>query len=450
MLLIDEGRLIDDEGIYLRVAHEQEQEIAERLLALVKPNDTFKEPDIDRVEARLGFRLADAQKEAVITAASSSVMVLTGGPGTGKTTTVQAILKVFRHQGERVLLTAPTGRAAKRLSEASGATASTIHRLLGYHPVDGFRHDEEEPLDATVVIIDEASMLDQPLCLALLRALPEGGRLVLVGDADQLPSVGPGNILADILESTVIPSVRLDVVFRQAKASDIVTNAYRILNGEIPETPEELEGCDFFVIPADTPQRAAELIETLVSERIPGRFEFDAVEDIQVLTPMHRGQCGAQQLNERLQACLNPDGASIGQSGRQFRVGDKVMQVRNDYQKEVFNGDLGRIMGRTESGVAIRFDKRIIDYDRASLDNIVLAYACSVHKSQGSEYPAVVIPVLTEHWVMLQRNLVYTAVTRGRRLVILVAQPKALRRAATNLEGIQRFTHLDRYLRQAR
>ena len=293
-------------------------------------------------------------------------------------------------------------------------------------------------------------MLDQSLAVALLRALQPGTRLVLVGDADQLPSVGAGNVLADVISSERIPTVKLEVVFRQAEQSDIVTNAYRILNGDIPSTPDELTDCDFFVVPAETPDRARQLIETLVSERIPRRFGLDPINDIQVLAPMHRGVCGAHQLNESLQACLNAEGAPIKRGVRKFRVGDKVMQVRNDYQKEVFNGDLGRVLGQTESGVAIRFEGRVIDYDRESLDNVVLAYACSVHKSQGSEYPAVVVPVLTEHWLMLQRNLLYTAVTRGKTLVVLVGQAKALARATRNIEGIQRFTQLSPRLRTAK
>ena len=257
-----------------------------------------------------------------------------------------------------------------------------------------------------------------------------------------MPSVGAGNVLADILTSQTVPTVELEVVFRQAEQSEIVTNAYRILKGDIPETPEDIGKSDFFVVPAETPARAAELIELMVSERMPRRFGLDPVEDIQVLAPMHKGVCGAHQLNERLQNVLNPDGAPIRRGVRNFRVGDKVMQVRNDYQKEVFNGDLGRVMGQTEQGVAIRFDQRVLDYDREALDNLVLAYACSVHKSQGSEYPAVVVPVLTEHWLMLQRNLLYTAVTRGKRLVVLVGQEKALARATRNTDGVQRFTRL--------
>ena len=310
-------------------------------------------------------------------------MVLTGGPGTGKTTTVQAILRGLRSGGDDVVLAAPTGRAARRLSEATGATATTIHRLLGFHPVEGFRHNDEDPLDASAVVVDEASMLDQSLAVALLRALKPGTRLILVGDADQLPSVGAGNVLADILASRTVPTVELEVVFRQAEQSEIVTNAYRILKGELPMTPEDVDTSDFFVVPADTPVRAAELIELMVSERMPRRFGLDPIEDIQVLAPMHKGVCGAHQLNERLQAILNPDGAPIRRGTRNFRVGDKVMQVRNDYQKEVFNGDLGRVIGQTEQGVAIRFDQRVLDYDRDALDNLVLAYVSRFTRAKG-------------------------------------------------------------------
>ena len=297
-------------------------------------------------------------------------------------------------------------------------------------------------LEADAVVIDEASMLDQNLALGLLRALKPTTRLILVGDSDQLPSVGAGNVLGDILNSEMADTIRLKTVFRQSDESEIVTNAYKILSGERPESGELVDETDFFVIPADTPDKAAHLIELLVTERIPRKFGLDPVRDIQVLAPMHRGVCGAHALNERLQATLNPAGMPVATGIRSFRVGDKVMQVKNDYQKEVFNGDVGRIVAQGQGGVTVDFDGRYLELEREAMNRLVLAYACSVHKSQGSEYPAVVIPVLTEHWLMLQRNLLYTAVTRGKSLVILVGQEKALSRSVRNVEGIQRYTQL--------
>ncbi|MEE2786141.1 MAG: ATP-dependent RecD-like DNA helicase [Myxococcota bacterium] len=436
------GHLLDDGGIYLPFVHLVETELARRFTACARQIPETSANMLAAIESRLGFQLADKQRDAVELATSTNLMILTGGPGTGKTTTVQAIKRALDAMGEEVVMAAPTGRAARRLADATQASASTIHRLLGYHPVDGFRYGEDEPLPADAIIIDEASMLDQQLALALLRALQPGARLILVGDAHQLPSVGPGNVLADLLSSRTLPTVQLTEVFRQAEASDIVSNAYRILSGVLPESAQMANGGDFFVVTAETPTIAADLIEQMVHVRMPRRFGLDPVEDIQVLAPMHRGVCGAHQLNTRLQDRLNPDGATIKRGGRKFRVGDKVMQVKNDYQKEVFNGDLGRIMAQTESGITIRFDNRVLEYEGDALDNLTLAYACSVHKSQGSEYPAVIIPMLTEHWLMLQRNLLYTAVTRGKSLVVVVGQRRAIERAVRNVEGVQRYTQL--------
>jgi len=441
-LLIADGVLVDDTGLYLQASFEYEVELCERLQGRVQQGVDPLSVDLDNLERRSALHLAEEQRKAVEMAMTAGLMVLTGGPGTGKTTTIRTIQKVFSAAGLDILLAAPTGRASRRLAEATESSASTVHRLLGFHPVEGFRHTEDDPLEADAIIIDEVSMLDQALALALFRAIPDHTRVVLVGDADQLPSVGAGNVLADILSSQEVPTVRLTEVFRQAGGSKIVESAYRILKGQSPTSGIETEGSDFFIVPADTPDRAASLIETIVSERIPRRFGLDPVTDVQVLTPMHRGVCGAHQLNERLQALLNPHGSPLKRGHRTFRVGDKVMQLKNDYQKEVFNGDVGRIMAQTAEGVALRFDQRILNYDRESLDKISLAYACSVHKSQGSEYPAVVVPILTEHWLMLQRNLLYTAITRGKQLVVLVGQSKAIDRATRNTDGLERFTQL--------
>jgi len=437
-----EGRLVDDRGIYLHVVYDAELELGERLSDHMDAPTTALTVDLAQIESRLDIALAPSQRDAIELAASSNFMVLTGGPGTGKTTTVRAIWSLFASHGLDILMAAPTGRASKRLAEATGATATTIRRLLGYHPVEGFRHDEDDPLDADVVVIDESSMLDQNLALGLMRAMKPTTRLILVGDSDQLPSVGAGNVLSDILHSEMADTVRLKTVFRQSEQSDIVTNAYSILSGDMPESGQVSEDSDFFVVRTDTSEKAAHLIERLVTERIPRKFGLDPTRDIQVLAPMHRGHCGAHALNERLQDTLNPDGVPIGQGPRGFRVGDKVMQVKNDYQKEVFNGDVGRIVALGQNGITVDFDGRYLELEREAMNRLVLAYACSVHKSQGSEYPAVVIPVLTEHWLMLQRNLLYTAVTRGKALVVLVAQDKAMKRCVRNEDGLQRYTQL--------
>lgn len=442
---IAEGRLVaEGDAIYLLAAHRAELEITDRIAALLAAPVDALPLDVERFEATTGLALAPAQRQALDLAATASVMVLTGGPGTGKTTIVRALLHQLRARGP-VALAAPTGRAARRMAEATGAEAATLHRLLGYHPGEGFRRDEEDPLDCHALVVDEASMVDQQLMCALLRAIRPGTRLILVGDADQLPSVGAGDILADLLRSGVIPHVRLTEIFRQAEQSRIVVEAHRVLRGQ-PPAPSRDEHGDFFLVPAKDPAHAAELIRALVTERIPRRFGLDPIDDIQVLAPMHRGVCGAQQLNALLQDALNPDGEPFERGNRRYRVGDKVMQIRNDYEKDVFNGDLGRVVARTAKGLAVRFEDRLVEVDGEALDNLVLAYACSVHKSQGSEYPAVVVPVLTEHWVMLQRNLLYTAITRGKRLVVLVAEPRALNRAARNDEGLARYTGLARRL----
>lgn len=439
---VAEGRLIDEEGaIWLVSMWSAEVEVAERLVDLLSAPVAPLPIAPEAVEGLAGVELAPAQRDAVALAARAPVMVLTGGPGTGKTTIVRALVALLKPAGP-VALAAPTGRAARRMAEATGEEAATLHRLLGYRPGEGFRRGDDEPLEASAVIVDEASMVDMALMLALLRAITPGTRLVLVGDADQLPSVGAGDVLADLLGAGTVPHVRLTEIFRQAEQSRIVVEAHRVLSGQAPRAPDDVGQSDFFVVSATDPGQAADLIRQLVAERIPRRFGLDAVDDVQVLTPMHRGLCGASQLNVMLQEALNPHGEPFERGNRRFRVGDKVMQTRNDYDKEVFNGDLGRVTARAAKGVVVDFDGRVVSYEGEAVDDLVLAYACTVHKSQGSEYPAVVVPVLTEHWVMLQRNLLYTAITRGKRLVVLVAQPKALWRAARNADGVQRHTRL--------
>jgi exodeoxyribonuclease V alpha subunit len=364
--------------------------------------------------------------------------VVTGGPGVGKTTIVKAILSVFDRAKIPTRLAAPTGRAAKRMSEATGRQAATLHRLLEFDPKkNAFKRDAKNPLEAGAIIVDESSMVDIWMADALTQAIADGARLVLVGDVDQLPSVGPGSFLRDAITSGVVPCVRLVRIFRQAEKSLIVQNAHRINAGEPPVVPEAGDtSSDFFIVEKRDADDARRVILELVTKRIPKRFGLDPIRDIQVLTPMNRGPAGTQLLNEELQAALNPVGPSIVRGRTRFRVGDKVMQLRNDYDRNVWNGDVGIVasVDEEEVSLAVRFadggsssEPRDVPYDGASLDELALAYASTIHKSQGSEYPAVVIPFLTTHFVMLTKNLLYTAVTRGKRLVVLVADPRALR-----------------------
>ncbi len=397
-------------------------------------------------EARADVELAPEQRRAVEEAARAQVMVITGGPGVGKTTIVRAVLAVLGGAGIDVRLAAPTGRAAKRMSETSGREASTLHRLLEIDPKRGiFKRDANNPLEAGAVIVDEASMVDLAMADALLQAIAPGTRLVLVGDVDQLPSVGPGAILRDLIESGVVRCVRLTQIFRQASKSLIVTNAHRINSGEEPIAPPPGESdADFFVVDRRDPELAKATIVELVTKRIPHRFGLDPVRDVQVLTPMHRGPAGSIALNEALQAALNPTGLEIARGARTFRVGDKVMQLRNDYDKGIYNGDVGVVarIDTEEDLLFVRYDDREVPYEPGALDELTLAYACTVHKSQGSEYPAVVIVLMTTHFVMLSRNLLYTGVTRGKQLVVLVCDPRALRLALSEDRRGERRTRL--------
>ena len=402
------------------------------------------------IERRIGLTLAPSQSAAVRLALASKVLVITGGPGVGKTTIVNAILRILVARGANLVLCAPTGRAARRMTEASGFEARTIHRLLEVDPASGgFRRDADRPIDCDLLVVDEASMVDVALMHALLKAVPDHAALLIVGDIDQLPSVGPGQVLADVIASGAVPVVRLTEVFRQAAMSRIIVNAHRINQGSVPDLARPEGESDFYFVPADGPETAAPLILELVRTRIPRRFGLDPVLDVQVLCPMNRGGVGARSLNVELQAALNPAGErKVERFGWTFAPGDKVMQIENDYDREVYNGDVGRIEDvDPEMGeVAARFDDRIATYGFGELDALVPAYATTIHKSQGSEYPAVVIPLMTQHYVMLQRNLLYTGVTRGRRLVVLVGQRKAVAIAVKAATGRRRWSKLREWM----
>lgn len=443
------GRVVvEDDGVYLARLFEAECDVAGSLRRLLEsPGRALPglEAAIAEFEQRARIALAPAQRQAIEAAARHKVVVVTGGPGVGKTTIVRAILSVLSRARLTVRLAAPTGRAAKRLAEATERDAVTIHRLLEFEPRSGeFQRNANRPVDADAIIVDEASMIDVPLAAALLGATPTAARLVIVGDADQLPSVGPGAFLRDLIDSGVIPTVRLNEIFRQARQSAIVENAHRILAGELPVGESDHDKADFFIVPRKDPREAADVVCELVTRRIPRRFGFDPRREVQVLTPMHRGPAGTTALNAKLQELINPDGAAIESRGQKLRPGDKVMQTRNDYEKDVFNGDLGLVSSteREARRLSVRFDEREVEYEDADIDALQLAYATSIHKSQGSEYPAVVIPLLTTHFVMLSRNLLYTAVTRARRLCVLVADPRALRLALGETRREERITRL--------
>lgn len=424
----------DKTVIYLRGYHLAETQVARRLLHLQAFQALRNKGDLEKTLIRLKkvipFQLSPLQEEAVKKALREKVLIITGGPGTGKTTLVRAILTAYRQMGGRVCLAAPTGRAAKRLNEATGHPASTVHRLLEFSPqAGGFQRNEQRPLNADLIIIDETSMLDLILTHHLLKAVPTHASLVLVGDADQLPSVGPGNVLADMINSQKFPVVRLTEIFRQARQSRIIINAHRIQQGQFPWLKSDTDDLqDFYFIEKDDPEAALQIILKLCSSRIPTRFGLDPMEDIQVLSPMHRGLLGTQNLNEVLQGALNPQTRFIQRGGQIFGLNDKVMQIRNNYDKDVFNGDLGRIrkIDRENQEVQVEIDGISVSYDFSELDELTLAYAVSVHKAQGSEYPAVVIPLVMQHYMMLQRNLFYTAITRARKLVVIVGSRKAL------------------------
>ena len=405
---------------------------------------------IEEQERKVGLKLDPAQREAVEAALQHKVLIITGGPGTGKTTIVRFILGLMRTRIPAIALAAPTGRAAKRITETTGAAASTIHRLLEASNI-GFQRDRENPLEQELLILDETSMIDTLLMDSLLEAVPSASRLILVGDVDQLPSVGAGAVLSDLIESRSIPVVRLDHIFRQAADSFITVNAHKVRRGEMPDfsssnrqTEDDNQLLDFYFIKESNPEKIVEKILLMSTERIPQRFELDPMMDIQVLTPMHRGVTGAIHLNRKLQDVINPDAKGLEHREQWFRIGDKVMQQQNDYDKLVFNGDLGRIVNcdpKTKE-LHVQFDQQIVHYQGKEIDQLSLAYAITVHKSQGSEYSAVIVPLTTHHYMMLQRNLLYTAITRGKQLVVLIGTDAAIKKAVENEGSTRRFTGL--------
>ena len=444
-MLQAEDLILDKDAIYLPPFYHAECGTSRRLRDLAQSTgrslfDGLFDPS--SLTAETGIEYDEVQLAAIRQAVTSKVMVLTGGPGTGKTTTTQGIIAALKKAGLRVLLAAPTGRAAKRMSEATGMEAKTIHRLLEYNPQDGYKRNDENPLEGDALIVDECSMIDILLMNNLLKAVPVGMRLVFVGDIDQLPSVGAGNVLRDIIDSQRIPVVRLVRIFRQAQKSRIVMNAHTINQGRFPDTSNGRD-TDFFFMREDDPERAAETIVRLVKERLPRAYR-ESPDRIQVLTPMQRGVVGAANLNLLLQQALNPSGPSLGRGGYTYRQGDRVMQLCNNYAKEVFNGDLGYIreVDTEERTLKVDFDGKWVEYDVTELDELTLAYATTIHKAQGSEYPIVVMPVLMTHFVMLQRNLIYTGITRAKKICVLIGAMKALAYAVRNVSVLKRNTSL--------
>ncbi len=444
-MLQAEDLILDKEAIYLPPFYHAECGTSRRLRDLAQSTgrslfDGLFDPS--SLTAETGIEYDEVQLAAIRQAVTSKVMVLTGGPGTGKTTTTQGIIAALKKAGLRVLLAAPTGRAAKRMSEATGMEAKTIHRLLEYNPQDGYKRNDENPLEGDALIVDECSMIDILLMNNLLKAVPVGMRLVFVGDIDQLPSVGAGNVLRDIIDSQRIPVVRLVRIFRQAQKSRIVMNAHTINQGRFPDTSNGRD-TDFFFMREDDPERAAETIVRLVKERLPRAYR-ESPDRIQVLTPMQRGVVGAANLNLLLQQALNPSGPSLGRGGYTYRQGDRVMQLRNNYAKEVFNGDQGYIreVDTEDRMLTVDFDGKKVEYDVTELDELTLAYATTIHKAQGSEYPIVVMPVLMTHFVMLQRNLIYTGITRAKKICVLIGATKALAYAVRNVSVLKRNTSL--------
>lgn len=445
-MLRTEDVIRDEEAIYLPPFYFSEAGCAKRLLNLLRAKreiDSDVNLVMEKVIRQTGISYDEIQMEAIRTAFVSKVMVLTGGPGTGKTTTTLGIISAYRESGAQIILAAPTGRAAKRMSEATGMEAKTIHRLLEYKPPEGYQRNEENPLKGDVLILDECSMIDIILMYNLLKAVPEHMTLILVGDTDQLPSVGAGNVLKDIIESERVPVVRLTRIFRQAQGSRIIMNAHRINKGE----PVDMRGgkdSDFFFAEEETNEGIVERLVKYCTVNLPKYYQVDALRDIQVLTPMQRGVTGAANLNQILQQAMNPEGPALRRGGTQYRLRDKVMQIRNDYDKEVFNGDIGTVVrvDLEDRELVVNFDGREISYDVTELDELTLAYATTIHKAQGSEYPIVVMPFSMSHFVMLQRNLLYTGVTRAKKVLVLIGEKKAVYYAIKNEKTTERNTKL--------
>lgn len=449
-MIESEDLIRENEAIYLPPFYHSENGTARKLLKLLKTESSTLfagQMDIHAIEESSGIQYDEVQIAAIRQAIRSKVMVLTGGPGTGKTTTTQGIIAAYKSAGMRILLAAPTGRASKRMSEASGMEAKTIHRLLEYNPKDGYKRNDENPLEGDALIVDECSMIDIVLMYNLMKAIPETMRLVLVGDIDQLPSVGAGNVLRDIIDSEQIPVVRLTRIFRQAQSSRIVMNAHAINEGRYPDISNGRQ-TDFFFIKNEDPEQVASEIVRLVKHRLPQAYS-QPLSNIQVLTPMQRSVVGAGNLNMMLQESLNTSTQGISRGGTLFKLGDRVMQIRNNYDKNVFNGDIGTIekVNMEDRTLLINFDGSPVEYEASELDEVTLAYATTIHKSQGSEYPIVVIPVLMTHFVMLQRNLIYTGITRAKKICVLIGQTKALGYAIRNLTVSKRNTKLKERLR---
>ena len=450
-MVASEQLIMDGDVIYLPPFYYAEIGTANKLKNLMGSTSMKAvpvQPNIQAISLQTGIEYDDVQVDAIRQAVNSKVMVLTGGPGTGKTTTTQGIIAALKDMGLKILLAAPTGRAAKRMSEATGMEAKTIHRLLEYNPADGYKRNDENPIEGDVLIVDECSMIDILLMNNLVKALSESMRLILVGDIDQLPSVGAGNVLRDIIESGQVPVVRLTRIFRQAQSSRIVMSAHAINEGRFPDISNGMN-TDFFFIKNDDADSVAAAIVNLVKNRLPKSYQMP-LSKIQVLTPMQRGVVGSANLNLVLQEALNPSKEGLNRGGYNYRKGDRVMQIRNNYDKEVFNGDLGYVesVNMEDRTLTVNFEDRRVEYDISELDELSLAYATTIHKAQGSEYPIVVMPVLMKHYVMLQRNLIYTGITRAKKICVLIGSTKALAYAIRNLTVSDRNTKLKERMQQ--